>query len=382
MQIYSVQHGKGANGPKGRFTGDWIAGPPTLSEEELRANRRDFAMDVRAAPLVTDTFWTTRNPDWSKVKVPLLSAANWGGMGLHPRGNFEGFARAASQEKWLDAHPYEHWTTFYTNYGLHMQKQFFAHYLKGEDRGWIKAPKVHLQIRHPGGRFVERPENEWPLARTQWTKFYLHASDCALTQSPPAQAGTATYAGMGDGVTFLTRPLDQEVEITGPIAAKLWVSSKTKDADLFLVVRVFGPDLREVLFQGSNDPHTPVGLGWLRVSHRKLDRALSLPYRPYHTHDTIAPMTPGEVYEVDVEVWPTCIVVPKGYRIALTVRGKDYEYPGEPVIFGPFKPWAGVALFTHDDPVDRPANIFGGDVTLHTGADRPAHLLLPVIPRR
>ena len=106
------------------------------------------------------------------------------------------------------------------------------------------------------------------------------------------------------------------------------------------------------------------------------------PYRPYHTHDTIEPMTPGEVYEVDVEVWPTCIVVPKGYRIALTVRGKDYEYPGEPVIFGPFKPWAGVALFTHDDPVDRPASIFGGDVTLHTGADRPAHLLLPLIPSK
>ena len=144
------------------------------------------------------------------------------------------------------------------------------------------------------------------------------------------------------------------MEITGPIAAKLFVSSQTRDADLFLVVRVFSPDFKEVLFQGSNDPHTPIGLGWLRVSHRKLDRNQSLPYRPYHAHDELQPMTPGEVYEVDVEVWPTCIVVPKGYRIALTVRGKDYEYPGEPVIFGPFKPWAGVALFTHDDPTTGP----------------------------
>ena len=185
VQIYSVQHGKGTNGPKGRFTDDWIAGPPTLSEEELRANRRDFATDVRAAPLATDKFFTTRNPDWSKVTVPLLSAANWGGMGLHPRGNFEAFARAASREKWLDAHPYEHWTTFYTNYGVHMQKQFFAHYLKGEDSGWTKAPKVRLQIRHPGGKFVERHENEWPLARTQWTKFYLHPDDYGLAQAAP-----------------------------------------------------------------------------------------------------------------------------------------------------------------------------------------------------
>ena len=43
---------------------------------------------------------------------------------------------------------------------------------------------------------------------------------------------------------------------------------------------------------------------------------------------TIFALKPGEVYEVDVEVWPSCVVVPKGYRIALSVRGKDYVYGG------------------------------------------------------
>ena len=119
-------------------------------------------------------------------------------------------------------------------------------------------------------------------------------------------------------MTFLTAPLKQDTEITGPIAAKLWVSSATEDADLFLVVRVFSPDMKEVVFQGALDPHTPIAQGWLRVSHRKLDKKLTLPYRPYHTHDEEQKLKPGEVYEVDVEVWPTCIVVPKGYRIALT----------------------------------------------------------------
>jgi hypothetical protein len=185
-------------------------------------------------------------------------------------------------------------------------------------------------------------------------------------------------------VTFLTPPLEQETELTGPIAAKLWVSSATEDADLFLVVRVFSPDLKEVVFQGALDPHTPIAQGWLRVSHRKLDKKLSLPYRPYHTHDEEQKLTPGEVYEVDVEVWPTCIVVPKGHRIALTVRGKDYVYPGEPgaglETLG--KVWTGCAVFTHDDPRDRPAKVFGGNVTLHAGPDRQAHLLLPVIPKK
>ena len=48
---------------------------------------------------------------------PLLTAANWGGHGLHARGNFEGYYRSATADKWLEAHGIEHWTHFYTDYG-------------------------------------------------------------------------------------------------------------------------------------------------------------------------------------------------------------------------------------------------------------------------
>ena len=81
-----------------------------------------------------------------------------------------------------------------------------------------------------------------------------------------------TYEALGEGLTFLAPPVEQETEITGPVAAKLFVSSETEDADLFLVLRVFSAEMREVTFQGSNDAHTPVGLGWLRASHRKARR--------------------------------------------------------------------------------------------------------------
>jgi predicted acyl esterase len=380
IQIYSVQYGRGAKGPRSRLNGDLVAGPVTLSEEELGANRRNYAADVRRAKFANDEYWKSRRPDWSKVKVPILSAGNLGGTSLHLRGNVEGFVNAVSKDKWLDLHGLEHWTTFYKDYGVKMQKKFFGHFLKGEDTGWLNEPKVRVQVRHPGGRFVERHEKEWPLARTKWTKFFLHADNFSLVTQPQITAGKTTYGGFSDGVTFLSPPLEQSMEITGPAAAKLWVSSATENADLFLVFRAFSPDMKEVLFQGSNDPHTPLGNGWLRVSRRKLDPKLSLPHRPYHIHDEDQPMRPGEIYEVDVEFWPLCITLPKSYRLALTVRGKDYEYAGDPVPFPPYKPWAGVALFTHDDPGDRPPQTFGGDVTLHTGPDRNAHILLPIIP--
>jgi len=381
MQVYSVQHGVGKRGYRSRMVADWVSGPETLTEEELGANRHDFGEDVFSHPLDSDEYWQSRMPDWSKVNVPFLSTANWGGQGLHPRGNFEGFVRAASKEKWLEAHGIEHWTEFYTNYGVDLQKRFFGHFLKGENMGWKDQPRVQLQIRHID-KFVMRMEKEWPLARTKWTKLYLNAADQTLNTEPANIEGSIAYEGLGDGVTLLTSPLEAQTEITGPLAAKLFVSSETEDADLFLVLRVFSPELKEVVFQGAVDPHTPIAQGWLRASHRKLDHKLTTEYRPYHTHDEKQLLRPGEVYKLDIEIWPTCIVVPAGYRIGLSVRGKDYVYPGGSGgrLSNMKNEFTGVGPFLHNDPYDRPPKIFGGTVKLHTGPDRAAYVLLPIIP--
>jgi predicted acyl esterase len=379
MQVYPVQHGVGKRGYRSRVVADWVSGPETLTEEELGANRRDFGEDLASRPLDTDDYWQSRMPDWSKVDVPLLSSANWGGQGLHSRGNFEGFVRAASKDKWLEVHGIEHWTEFYTDYGVDLQKRFFGHFLKGENTGWQDQSRVQLQVRHPD-KFVMRSEKEWPLARTKWTRFYLNPANLTLNSEPLSAKATVTYDGLGDGVTFLTPPVESETEITGPSAARLFVSSETDNADLFLVLRVFSPDMREIVFQGAVDPHTPIAQGWLRASHRKLDPVLSLEYRPYHSHDEKQFLRPGQVYELDVEIWPTSIVVPRGYRIGLSVRGKDYFYPGGGRLSNMKNEFTGCGPFMHDDSRDRPPEIFGGKVTLHGGPGQAGCLLLPVIP--
>jgi predicted acyl esterase len=171
----------------------------------------------------------------------------------------------------------------------------------------------------------------------------------------------------------------EQTEITGPSALKLFVSSSTADADIFAVLRVFDPEGKEILFQGALDPKTPVGQGWLRASHRKLDPKLSLPYRPWHAHDELQKLKPGEVVELDVEIWPTCIVVPPGYRIALSIRGRDYEHDAAAATLSNMKnPMKGCGPFTHEDRTDRPAAVFGGRVTLHL--EKKPFVLLPVIP--
>jgi len=186
---------------------------------------------------------------------------------------------------------------------------------------------------------------------------------------------------MGDGVTFISEPLEKQTEITGPLACKLRVSSSTEDADLFLVFRVFTADLREVTFMGAIDPHTPIAQGWLRASHRKLDAKLSTEYRPYHTHDEIQKLKPGQPVDLDIEILPTSIVVPAGHRVALSVRGKDYEWQKTTgAKLSNFKnELLGCGPFLHNDPRDRPASVFGGKTTLHLDAN--SYVLLPVIPQ-
>jgi predicted acyl esterase len=384
MQVKTVQYGLGENGPRSVVNGQLACGDETLPEQELLANRCDLGGEIRSHPL-DDAYHRARSPIWENVTTPLLSSANWGGQGLHPRGNFEGYEQAASADKYLEVHGIEHWTEFYTDYGVEIQKAFFKRYLKGDPGNWPDEKKVRLLVRHTD-KFVARFEDDWPIPRTQWTKYYLDPSEMSLKTGPvggPDQ--TISFEAMGDGLTFETPPLEEEMEITGPSASKLFVSSSTEDADMFLVLRVFDPNGEEVVFQGAIDPHTPIAQGWLRASHRKLDPAKSVPHQPYHSHDEKQMLRPGgDPVELNVEIWPTSIVIPKGYRLALSVRGCDYVYPGASGgKLSNFKnELTGCGPFLHNDPIDRPPEIFGGSTTLHTGEANESWVMVPIIPAK
>ena len=377
-QVLTVQYGLGDRGARSVVTGEPIAGPDNYTDAQLKQNLADVDGEALRRPLIDD-YYRARMVDFSKIKAPLLSAGNWGGMGLHPRGNFEGYLRAGSTQKWLEVHGDTHFTHFYSRYGETLQRQFFAHFLKGENSGWEQQPRVSLNVRWPGEKFVLRAENEWPLARTQWTKYYLHPDALRFSAEANTSIKSNSYETSSDGLTFMSAPMTRDLEITGPLAAKLWLSSDTTDADVFVALRVYDPAGKEVVFVGSNDPRTPVALGWLRASQRKCDPVESKPYRPWHTHDEVQPLTPGVPVELDIELWPTSIVVPVGYRLGFTVRGKDYEFDGTDagVAHAPY-PMKGVGPFTHT--LDRPAAVFGGRNTLHFAEGKMPYVLLPVIP--
>jgi predicted acyl esterase len=377
VQVTPFQYGN-PDAPVNPNTGRRVTGDEVVPAEERERLRIDPGVEFNKHPL-DDEFYRERSGDLEKITVPLLSAGNWGGVTLHLRGNTEGFMRAASPQKWLEVHGYEHWTEFYTPYGRDLQRQFFDHFLKGEDNGWDAKPPVQLQIRHVD-KFVERHETEWPIARTQWTKYYLDPLQKTLSTTPSQASASASYEPRKTKLSFRTAPFSAETEMTGPVVLKLFVSSATSDADIFATVSLFDPDGNEVLYPSAMEPKAPLTQGWLRLSQRRTDPDRSLPYRPWHSHDTTEKLMPWQVYEVEVEVWPTSIVIPQGYVLALTVEGTDYNHglPDPKYHYG--RPQTGSGPYWHEHPGDRDKPEYDGTVTISTEPGREPYLLMPVIP--
>ena len=303
---------------------------------------------------------------FDKITVPLYSSGNWGGWNHHMRGNVDGYVRSASIHKKLEMHIGGHTDAFYSDEGKHEMLRWYDHWLKGKDTGIMDEPPVKLCIRTSVRECEWRFENEWPLARTQYRRYYLNPEaagvvqdavhDAILTTTPPSREGQLVYptgpeaysrglAGQPT-LTFVTEPMSEDVEITGHSNLVMWVSSETDDMDIFAYLRNMAPD-------GTVETSTR---GILRVALRKLNPELSTPYRPYHSHNEEQKLTPGEVVPVQVEIWATSMVFKAGHRIRLDVQPHDGQHY-----------FAAYAL---------------GNNTIYTGGDRASYILLPFVPAK
>ena len=119
-------------------------------------------------------------------------------MALHLRGNTEAYMLAASKHKKLRIHTGTHFHPFHSEEGRMDQLRWFDHWLKGIDTGIMDEPPVKLEIRTGGSteRYAFRHENEWPLARTQWTKMYLkvNAKEQNKSGEPEGERGQGDRA--------------------------------------------------------------------------------------------------------------------------------------------------------------------------------------------
>ncbi len=194
--------------------------------------------------------------------------------------------------------------------------RWYDYWLKGIDTGILDEPPIKLFVM---GINKWRFENEWPLARTEWTSFYLQPGGGLVTNEPRGgdpESFTQPAPYLDPTVYCLrynTGPLKEDMEVTGPLALYLEASIDIDDTNWMA-------DLVDVDPKGNRQL---VSSGWLKAAYRALDEAKSKPYQPIHPRQDPVPVTPGEVVEYAIAMMPTSNVFKKGHAMELIIRNQD-----------------------------------------------------------
>ncbi len=343
-----------------------------------------------------DDWWRERSPfeRLGEIRVPVYSIGHWGKIGLHLAGNIVGYEEVKSPKKLyvtaardvFEAHE------LFDTIEFHEQelKPFYDHYLKGIDTGWDKRPNVRLAVRQANR---VRESEHWPLREAQNVSWYLHRgpsgsvtslNDGALSPVAPKESGgeaSTRYAypdpqwklgvvsvgqfgpdPVARVLTFTSEPLEDDLEVSGPIVLQLHCASSATDTDFFIKLADQLPQAAAERSAGRQPMAINVSKGWLRASHREKDEARSTDWRPYYPHTNPQPIEPGKIYRYDIEVNPASYLFQKGHRIRLEIVNGD-----SPVTD---------AIFTHQYLYYKV-----GEDTFHHSAMYPSRLILPVVPK-
>jgi uncharacterized protein len=323
-----------------------------------RGRIEDIPAMMREYPFMNG-YWEDKIPRLEEIQVPAYIVAGW--QHLHLLGTLDAFRRISSPNKWLRFHNTFEWPDYYTPQNLEDLRHFFDRYLKGIRNGWEFTPRVRLSVLDPGGvDQINRPEQEWPLARTEYQKLFLDGSKGKLCLGPVKRASEMRY-GADTGQGAFTVRFDKDTELTGYMKLRLWVQAHgSDDMDLFVYVRKLDREGNFVPSMVLGKPH-PGAQGWLRVSRREIDAERSTPSEPVLVHRSEQFLGPGEIVPVEIGIWPTSMLWHKGEQLSVVVSGHFLREPGW---FEPFR----------YDLRNR------GEHIIHTGGKYDSHLLVPVIP--
>ena len=322
--------------------------------------------------------------DFAKIKVPVYTGSGWYGYTYktHLNGAQSYFANIAAPKKLMFTGPAHLERPFHSFH--HEILKWYDHWLKGIDTGVMREAPVKFWVM---GENKWREATDWPLPETEWTKLYLRNWE-RLTPEPftPASVDQFTppdaFVQMPPSQTtviqklrYLSEPLARDTLIAGPAVLNLFAAIDQDDTNWIVVIKDVGPDVSVMTVREGerelpkNLPEREVTRGWLKASHRALDPKRSKPWKPWHplTRAARKPVVPGEITEYSIEIMATANLFRQGHRICVEITSLDLP--------------TGVAGATNAEYV--PYHICSSKTVLHTvyhDANRPSHLLLPVIP--
>ncbi|KAI2994124.1 hypothetical protein CBS147346_10684 [Aspergillus niger] len=325
----------------------------------------DLIANNKAHPLLDEYHRSKCVQDLSKITTPTYVVADWGDHGMHTRGTLNGYIGVSSKDKWLEVHGRKKWRYFFEPESVRRQEAFFQKFLKGEASEIDTYPKVRIEIRDRAWVGEFRDEIEWPLSRTKFVKKYIDAGAGKLVETSPQDVTSISYdSEVQDSHAHFFLDFDQKTEFTGSMRLRLWVSTDLgEDMDIFVQLDKIDRDNKVtpyVAFSMIDDG--PLGLGWLRVSHRDLDLAKSTIDRPFHKHNRRLLLRPNEIVPIDVEILPTSTLFHPGERLRVKVQGNDS-----------FRHTTPDVVQFHEDSVNK------GKHTIYSGSVYESYLVVPTI---
>jgi uncharacterized protein len=341
-----------------------------------KGKREDVYAEALSYPLANNEIWEDKIPRFDKITVPAYVVASYSNT-LHTAGTFRAWRRMASKEKWLRIHNSQEWPDYYEEVNKEDLLRFFDHYLKGVDNGWETTPRVRYSVHDfAGGDLINQPAGEFPPNDVTYQKYYLNGRSRTLTLQAPSPEATAVYDTQSDpGLASFTIRFDKKTVMVGYPKAHLWVEAKgADDMDLFILVQkldAYGSHLQQFVvpnqgammqdltahggsvlrYKGSN--------GRLRVSARHLDKALSTDEVPAHSFDRVEKLQPGEITEIEIDLFPIGLAFYPGEQLRLVISSKND--------LGAIMP--GIPAFVPENK---------GQHIIHTGGSHPSYLQLPV----
>jgi len=314
-------------------------------------------------PFINDYWANEKRAKFTDIDIPAYFAASYSSC-VHPYGTLRAWGRISSKDKWLRIHNTQEWPDQQTPKYRDDLRDFFDHFLKGEDNGWPeRTAKARVSLLDAfGPDIVDREEADFPIPSTDYRKLYLDGENLSLSFDKPAVEAKATYAVGRDkdgNIRFKIR-FDEDSDICGYCTARLFVGTdKGNDMDLFMYayktdsldVENF-PLMLGVDFMGAE--------ARLRVSHRKVICRDLFDWQ--HEHKTEELIEPGQIVEIETVFWPTGTTIRKGEHLVLVISAKElqlFEFPTP-------------RLLTRND----------GNHTVYTGGRYDSFISIPVIYSR
>jgi predicted acyl esterase len=329
-----------------------------LRYPEMNLMWLDFILNPYDGPF----WWGGEAPkDFSRVKIPAHFGAQWG-RGWVTDGTIARFLEAKGPKRLVLRPPPPMQERPFHEFHDEIIR-WYDHWFKGKDTGVMDGPPIKMFVQ---GIREWRYENEWPLARTKWTKFYLRSRHRLLPEPEPFDTESVPPDGFYQAPLFVTNKVQsltystptfpEDTEITGPIGLYLYSVIDTDDTNW--IIRIFDVDP-----QGKK---VQITTGWLKASQNEIDEAKSKPWAPHHPHRRSIPVKPGEMNVYAIRVYATSNVFKKGHCMELEIRSQE----------DPFDPLLG---FLPPDAF----HLNSARATFHKiyrDKSHPSHLLLPMIP--